>query len=497
MTTGIYTTRIKNCVVPHYKKHGGESEELFKNFIMNTIFEREIYMYNKYGNKLSSAISGICIADLFTQYGLSQRDEYIKTLFSTISCYQGKDSVISFLTANKPYKLKNSQENNNCPDNIVFEKHTLIIPRGELMWSLLGIPGDKIGINSDPNSFKICIQKVDDTEAISMVSTTNDEFKEHKNHLKLTKIEKFSGTGSKPQLYYVTLNPYIYTRIKAYRCIDTEGRNLDEQYFMLHKMNLLYSQSIGALSVIQVEAKRLLQYPPGTRESICCKGDILNIGVPKTFCEEIDKWATKVEGDVGQAYTYTGSVPRNTIVFPECENVDVCKSNRDGFHNFIQQYENSHISKIREEYADIKPDESLKIPACFDDNQKSYWYKLIRNTYPKELKFREEVVSSFTPNCQITPIGVVSTRRICEGDPLIFEGNTLEIDQIHRPHTRSLWDCSIEQLEIPEYKRLADEEKSGESKNTSAKISANPLSYSGSPFVTSLGTNITILPRHT
>lgn len=496
MTTGIYTTRIKNCVVPHYKKTGGESEELFKNFIMNTVFEREIYMYNKYGNKISSAISGICISDLFTQYGLTQRDEYVKTLFSTISCYQGKDSVISFLVASKPYRIKSNLEN-DCPNNIVFEKNTLIVPRGEIMWSLLGIPGDKIGVNSDPNSFKICIQKTDDAEPINMVATVGDEFKRHMEHLKITKIEKFSGATQKPDLYYVTLNPYIYTRIKAYRCIDTEGRNLDEQYFMLHKMNLLYSQSIGALSVIPVEAKRLLQYPPGTRESICCKEDTLNIGVPKSFCEDIGTWANKDDDDNGRAYTYTGKVPKNTIVFPECESSDVCKNNRDGFHNFIQQYESSHISKIREEYSDIKPSDDSKIPKCFDDNQRSYWYKFIKNTYPTELQFKKEVVSSFTPNCKITPIGVVSIRRICEGDPLIFEGNSLEIDQIHSPHTRSLWDCAIEQLEIPEFKRLSDEEKSGESRNTSARTSANPLSYSGSPFVTSLGTNITILPRHT
>lgn len=492
MTTGIYTTRIKKCVVPHYKKTGGESEELFKNFIMNTIFEGEINMYNRYGNKISSAISGVCITDLFTQYGLTQRDEYVKTLFSTISCYQGKDSIISFLVATKPYRIKTNSD--TCPNNIVFEKNTLIIPRGELLWSLLGIPGDKIGMSNDANGFKIFIQPIDDGDNMLMVATVTDEFKEHKEHLGITKIEKSTET-QKPPLYYVTLNPYIYTRIKAYRCIDTEGRNLDEQYFMLHKMNLLYSQSIGALSIIPVEAKRLLQYPPGTRESICCKADTLNIGVPKSFCDNIDSWAVKDSQDKGQAFKYEGKVPKNAIVFPESLSSDICKNNRDGFHNFIQQYENSHIIKIREEYADIKPDADAKIPDCFDVNQKSYWYKFLRNTYPNELKFKNEVVSSFTPNCKLTPIGVVATRRICEGDPLIFEGNSLEIDQINSPHTKSLWDCAIEQIDIPEYKKLSDEDKSGESRSTTAKVSANPLSFSGSPFVTSLGTNITILPR--
>jgi hypothetical protein len=493
MTTGIYTTRIKNCVVPHYKKTGGESEELFKNFIINSVFEREIYMYNKYGNKISSAISGICISDLFTHYGLTQRDEYVKTLFSTISCYEGKDSVISFLIATRPYRIKTSSE--TCPNNIVFEKNTLIVPRGEILWSLLGIPGDKIGMSSDPNNFKIYIQSVDEADPIHMVTTSDEEFKTHKEHLKITSIAKHTDATTRPELHYVTLNPFIYTRIKAYRCIDTEGRNLDEQYFMLHKMNLLYSQSIGALSVIPVGAKRLLQYPPGTRESICCKEDTLHIGVPKSYCGEIDNWARKDSAKQGQAYDYTGKVPKNTVVFPECENSDVCKNNRDGFHNFIQQYENSHIVKIREEYADIKPSED--IPKCFDDTQRSYWFKFIKNTYPTQLKFRTEVVSSFTPNCRLTPIGVVALRRICEGDPLIFDSNALEIDQIHSPHTKSLWDCAIEQLEIPEYKQLADDIKPGESKTTNARVSANPLSYSGSPFVTSLGTNITILPRHT
>lgn len=495
MTTGLYTTRIKQCVVPHYKKSGGESEELFKNFIMNKIFEREIYMYNKYGNKLSSAISGLCITDLFTQYGLTQRDDYIKTLFSTISCYMGRDSVISYLVASKPYRTISNE--NTCPDNIVFEKNTLIIPRGEIMWALLGIPGDKIGVNIDPNSFKICIQSVkDNNNPLPTITTSGDEFKLHKDHLKIKEIKKHT-TGTPPTIYYVTLNPYIYTRIKAYRCIDTEGRNLDEQYFVLHKMNLLYSQSIGSLAVIPVEAKRLLQYPPGTRESICCDKDVLNIGVPSSVCDTINSWAVKDDDNkIGKQFEYDGELCKNTIIFPECHNSDVCKNNRDGFHNFIQQYETSHISKIREEYADLKPDTSVKIPDCFDDNHKAYWYKLIKNTYPTELKFKTDVVSQFTPNCKITPVGVVSIRRICEGDPLIFEGNILEIDLLNTPHTKSLWDCAIEQLEIPEYRKLADEEKSGEAKNTNARISANPLSFSGSPFVTSLGTNITILPRH-
>lgn len=494
MSTGIYTTRIKHCVVPHYKKSGGESEELFKNFIINKVFEREVYMYNKYSQKLSSAISGVCIADLFTQYGLTQRDDYVKNLFSTISCYQGRDSVITYLVANKPYKITSHAESNSCPDNIVFEKNTLIVPRGEIMWALLGIPGDLIGVNSDPNSFKIVIQKVTDEGNLPKIATSSDEFKSHKDHLKLSKIESLDADV--PTLYYVTLNPYIYTRIKAYRCIDTHDRSLDEQYFMQHKMNLLYSQSIGALSVIPVEAKRLLQYPPGTRESICCKNDILNIGVPDSVCTEIEKWAIKDDTKIGKAFKYTGKLPKNTVVFPECKDSDICRNNRDGFHNFIQQYENSHISKIREEYADVKPDSNTKIPDCFDDNHKSYWYKFIKNTYPTELKFKDEVVSSFTPNCKITPVGVVSIRRICEGDPLIFEGNSLEIDQLNTPHTKSLWDCSIEQLDIPEYKKIADEEKSGEIQATNARTTANPLSYSGSPFVTSLGTNITILPRH-
>src|SRR5436190_11360093 len=126
----MYSTRLKKCVIPHYKQTGGESDELFKNWHINTVFESELDTYEKYGHRLSSAISGMCLGDLFTHYGLTQRDEYVKSLFSTISCYRGKDSIISFLVASRPYRIKNKElDQQPCLDNVVFEKGTLIIPR--------------------------------------------------------------------------------------------------------------------------------------------------------------------------------------------------------------------------------------------------------------------------------------------------------------------------------------------------------------------------------
>jgi len=135
-----------------------------------------------------------------------------------------------------------------------------------------------------------------------------------------------------------------------------------------------------------------------------------------------------------------------------------------------------------------------KFPNYFDDIQRAYWYKFIKNTYPTKLTFKEEEISSFKPNCQLTPLGVCSIRRICTGDPLIFIDNEMKIDQIHLPNKISPWECIIEKLEIPEYKKLADSEKAGEP-SSKQRVLANPLTFTPA-FVTSLGTNIPILPKN-
>jgi len=496
----MYSTRLKKCVIPHYKQTGGESDELFKNWHINTVFENELDTYEKYGHRMSSAISGMCLGDLFTQYGLTQRDEYVKTLFSTISCYRGKDSIISFLVASRPYRIKNKElDLQPCLDNVVFQKGTLIIPRGELLWALLSIPGDKIGTSNDPNSFRIYIQGVPDKDRIEPIKQLDGEFQTHSNHLGITNISKKeinANPQSRPTTYYVKLNPFIYTKIKAYRCISPEGRNLEEQYFMLHKMNLLYSQSFGAMALMAVEARRLLQYPPGTRESICCERDLLNVGIPQSHATNINRWAIKQEKEQNQnnndGYDYTGTLPKNTIIFPEATNTDVCKSNRDGFHNFIQQFERNYFPKIREEYGDIKINDNT-FAVDYDDSHSKFWFKLFNNTYPSKLTYQGEIISTFSHNCELTAVGVVSTRDICEGDPLIFDKNEMKIDQIHIPNQLSPWECLIEKMDIPEYRKLPDVEKVGETKNLQ-RVQANPLTYT-SAFVTSLGTNITILSK--
>ena len=498
----MYSTRIKKCVVPHYKKTGGDSDELFKNWNINSVFESEVELYDRFGHRMSSAISGMCIADLFTQFGLTQRDEYVKSLFSTISCYQGKDSIVSFLVANRPYRIRNTEITDiKCPDNVVFEKGTLILPRGELMCALLGIPGDRIANSNDPNHFKIYIHKVTGTDKIEAIKKEADEFDNHFHHLKVkdvTKIEPNATAAQRPAAYYVTLNPFIYTRMKAYRCIPQDGRNLEEQYFMLHKMNLLFSQTLGAMSVIPVEARRLLQYPPGTRESICCENDILNVSIPNNVegGNDFDSWAIKEEGNnIGRnndGFTYGDPIPKNTIIFPEVKDTDLCKTNRENFHSFIQQFENTNINKIREEYSDIKIDVA-GFPEYYDDNQRAFWYKFIKNTYPTRLTFLGDEISKFTPNCQLTPLGVVAIKKICEGDPLIFKENEMKIDQIHIPNRVSPFDCLIERVDIPDYKRLHDGDRAGEV-ISKQRVHANPLTYTPA-FVTSLGTNITILPK--
>lgn len=514
MSKSIYTTSVTKCVVPHYKNDTGESGQFFANWNMNSVFEQEHDRYVKKGHKMSSAIAGLCEADLFSQYGLVTHDEYVKTLFSTMSCYKGKDTVVSFLEAGRPYKLLSPNvDQPNCPDNVVFRKYCLIIPRGELMWALLAIPGDKIGVSNDSNSFKIYIHSVKDGVRVSAVAVSSDEFKSHAAHLNFTKVEKKADAASKPDAYYVTLNPFIYTRIRAYRCIPPEGRTLDEQHFMVHKMNAFYTHSIGALALISVSAKRLLQYPPATREQLCIDTDLLNVGIPESFFKtpaaesaEVGgegqagtqklKWAHFEAGAVSDinnsGFEYEGSLPKNMIVFPESKDSDVCRSNRKDLHSFIQHYEHSIMVKVREEYGEVKPD--YAVLDCYDEEEKPFWYKLIKNTYPTKLTFNNEVISHFTPNCMLTPLGVVAIRDICEGDPLIFEENVMPIDKIDINKYSSPWECSIETLNMPDYRRISDFEKAGEPLNPPPKVQANPMSYT-SAFVTSIGTNITILPK--
>lgn len=517
MSKSIYSTNITKCVVPHYKNDSsGESSEFFANWKMNSVFEQEYETYMRKGHKISSAMSGLCEADLFYYFGLVQRDEYVRTLFSAISCFTGKDSVVSYLEAGRPYKLLNSNpENSSCPDNIVFNKHCLIIPRGELLWSLLAIPGDKIAVSNNANNFRIFIHPVEERDRLEKLTTVDDEFKLHKQHLGLDNLKE-NTSGATQKTYYVTLNPFLYTRIRSFRCIPPEGRSLDEQHFMIHKMNAFYTHSLGAISLLSTNARRLLQYAPGTREILCTGTDKINVGIPKKFYEGttsatpststapvtstpiLSKWARSEEDERGTdkfyGYDYDNKkLPVNTIVFPEAKEIDVCKSNRKDFHSFIQYYEQSMMTKIREEYADIKSDDSFKLIDAYDNDSKTFWYKLIKNTYPSKLTYKEDTISQFTPNCMLTPLGVVAIRDICLNDPLIFEENTMEIDKINKNKYSSNWECSIETLEMPDYKRIANVEKAGEPSNPPPRVQANPMAYS-SAFVTSIGTNITILP---
>jgi len=497
----MYSTRIKKCVCPHYKGNdGSQLAEVMKNVYINVVFEGQVSIYEKYGHRMSTAICGMCLADLFAQYGLTQKDDNVKTLFSNMSCFSGKDSGVSLLVASMPYIMRNNNlDNQKCPSNVLYPPGTLVLPRGEFAWQLLSIPGDRICTSLDPHTFRIYITRVKDRDRIEPIKNVGGELKSHREHLGITKVETIpldDDVTKRHDAYYVTLNPFIYTRIKAYRCVPPEGRNLEDQFFMLHKMNLLYSQTMGAMAVIPVEAKRLLQYPPGTRETTCCPPDLLNVGIPESVSTDIDAWAIKEEKEQHKnhvdGFNITGSLPKNMIFFPDAKDFDTCKSNIDNFHNFIQEYESSYISQIREEYAEIKVDRDFY--DYFDDNQRAFWYKFIKHTYPSKLSFKGEVISSFTPNCQLTPLGVVAIRNICQNDYLVFKDNEMKIDEIHLPNKISPWECVIEKVDIPEYRKIPDSEKAGETINKQ-RVQANPLTFTPA-FVTSLGTNITILPTN-
>lgn len=501
MSRSIFSTNIKKCILPHYSKGIGENnQDLFKSWTINSIFEAEMPLYEKFGNKLSSAISGLCITDLFTQYGLAQRDEYLNNMFPVLSCFQGpRDSIMSFIVASKPYKMVNSEEP-TCSDNIVFKKGCLIIPRGELLWSLLSIPGDKIGTSNDANAYKIYVHSVDTADSrLESVRTSSEEYKSHIEHLKITKVEtKPIADENKEDQYYVTLNPFIYTRIKAYKCISLENKTLEEQYFIIHRMQLLFAQTIGSLSLLSVHPQRLLQYPPATCDQICSSNDILNVGIPSLYFDDMKRCAIKEEKELHknkyEGFTYTGKLPSNTIVFPESHEANACKSNRDGqLHSFLLEYEKTHLPKVRDEYSEIKAGVDFTAANYFDDEQKTYWFKIIKNSYPNKLKHKDQDISSYEPNVTLSPLGVVALRDVCLHDPLIFKSNEMHIEKINTPSNRPSFDCTIENQQFPEYKHLSHLKKAGEGSSPVPRVQASPLGYSSS-FVTSIGTNITILP---
>jgi hypothetical protein len=516
---GFYSTGIKECTLPHYDTFTKGLTGQDSSLASNKILDSQKQMYEKHGKRLSSTISGICVPDLFNTYGLTAKDEFIRDMFTPINCHTGKDAIVSYLVANNAYKFieKDAFTIPQCANNIVFKKGCLIIPRGEILWSLLAYNANKLASGDDPTDvFKIYVDKCggnipgdDDLD----VEWKIDDDRKYKSHYRFSDpnvaqavrnrrdLDDHYSQVSPDETKYVYLNPNIYARIKSFRCISPKNKSLVQQDFSLYTMNYYFAQFFAGLSLISSPPKALLMYPPGTLESICPpKADIMVVNLPNSNdIEDLETW-TNVEV-ANEGYRIKGkdkfSVPRNMILIGDCKDMNTCSEPYDNTNfNVIEATERHSMVPVREEYAIFKivvvENSQLKY---FGSNSQLYFKKIIKNSFPNKLSNNTLEISNFTPNCMLTPLGVVSTKNICEGDPLVMKDHTLDMTRIHiMPKTG--WRCEIETKSMPGHydDNSIIDDVSGVLRETDQKNLKYPLNYTAN-FISSLGTNISILPN--
>lgn len=492
MATGLYTSSVKKCVIPHYNSYTDSIK-----LPANAVFEAERGNYEKYGDSLSGAITGVCLPDQFSYYGLLSRENYIKNLFNALSCFTGQDVAISFLVASPAYKLREKDAlTQRCPSNLVFKKGCLIIPRGEIVWSLLAIDSSNIAQGeSEDDVFKIFIKESAVANPnnpgliLPSMEKKDEESRIHYEHLKIPADQRNITSKESNNSRYVYLNPTLYNRIKTFRCISPHEKTIFDQDFMLFSMNLMYVQSLSALALVSTPPKRLLQYPPGSRESICPpKKDSMCVLIPKV--ENLDTWSIQTDDGLSMDEK---TICNNVVLVADAKRHNTCNTTNDLNHNIIHAIETQYMNSVREEYNILKSVEfqHMGLDSWYDIESQQFWKKIIINSYPNKVKNGDEDICTNAANCILTPLGVVAIRNICEGDPLIFKDHTINLKKIWML-PRSGWKCDIIPRELPVQEQLNDTEKAGIVKMSDPKIQKNPLNYNPS-FITSLGTNISLL----
>lgn len=512
MTTGLYTTSVNKCVIPHYTNYNNGSVTLPEN----KIFEAERGNYDKYGDRLSGAVSGICMPDLFSNFGLVSHEGYVKDLFYPLPCVAGRDIAVSFLVANPPYDVIDFDKESKCPKNIVFRKGCLIVPRGELIWALLALDADKIGNTGGENNdeeFKIYItqtihqrkRKRESVETgkpeneevlepipinVGDVQRQTEELKSHYNHLRAARFGGYKSIKV-PNMKYVYLNPAIYNRIRSFRCISPVDRTLVDQDYMLFAMNLLYVQSLSMLALLSTLPNRLLQYPPGTKETIChTQRNTMSVVIP--IVDNIAEWT--IHQQMGGYAVVAESIPNNVVLIADVVSNNTCESRLSTLnHNIIQALEKEFMGPVRHEHQILKGIQldCGNLTTWYDIEAQQFWKKLIANSYPSKIMAQGEVLTSYTPNCLLTPLGIVATKDICENDPIIVKESKLDLKNM-RITERSGWHCDILPQDFTVSSQLDEQDKAGPLKQNDPRIQKNPLNYSPS-FVSSMGTNFSIL----
>lgn len=587
---GVYSTGLKQCILPHYDKVSfGLTQDI--NLPQNSIFDAQKEIFDSHGHIMSPVFLGMCAADLFTTFGLSSRDAFIRDIFSPIHCYTGNDVIVSYLVANNAYKIvdKDAFTPPSCREsNIVFKKGCLIVPRGEIIWSLLAYNAQTIAIGDDPSDqFKIYVSKcggarVPGEKRVNKLETVGVDviYKSHYSYSNdvneaqfddlppvvenepiladLVQVPVADGTEErkgeivriteenniKQREYndkkikydkdvairalnvqqivksrfsseqkvanttqYVYLNPNLYAKLKSFRCIDPHNMSLIDQDYILYTMNLFYSEFFSTLALISAPPDTLLMYPPGTLEMNCPpKPDTMVVTLPN-YNDLIDlkRW-TITETEIGyglkDAIRAIVEIPKNMILIGDLVSMNICRENMPNTNrNIVEAIEQKKMMSVRDEYSVIKrynlETNSFKY---FNENSGiQFFKKIIKNSYPETVKDGDTVISTYTPNCILTPLGIVATKSICENDPLVIGDHKLDIKQLNvQPKTG--WSCEIESVQLPSHVEAAiggsesGRKKAGVLRQFDQKELKFPLNYSPH-FIAAMGTNINILPN--
>jgi hypothetical protein len=586
---GIYSTGLKRCTLPHYDKASvGLTQDI--SLPHNLVFDAQKEIFDRYGHIMSPALLGICVADLFTTFGLSSKDSYVRDMFTPINCFTGKDTVVSYLVANSAYNIVEKdaftpvQQVNT---NIVFNKGCLIVPRGEILWSLLAYNANAIAIGDDPSDlFKIYVDRCGGDEGIDIEqkwtrpAAGNDDCIKYPSHYEFSnksannlfpdwppdpvepvleleplpvaaipneiEINRINEANRlKQQVYaaamvqhnkdvdhvslqrekylksiyssenknanetkFVYLNPNIYAKIKAFRCISPHNMSLMDQDFILYTMNLFYSQFFSTLALISTQPEILLMYPPATLEMICPKKpDTMVVALPRLqngVVENIDDWTIR-EADIGYGLDVNVnriiSVPHNMILIADVISMNTCSETLSNTNrNVVEAIEHKLMSGVRDEYLVLKAYglENTNLNHFNENTGRQFFKKIIKNSYPNKLQDDGTTISTFTPNCTLTPLGIVATKSICENDPLVIDNHQIDIKRIHvQPKTG--WTCEIESVQLPTHVEEVSEiglssKKAGVLRQSDQRELKFPLNFSPH-FVTAMGTNINIIPN--
>lgn len=450
----------QKCVIPHYIDF---VDDAFNKYPENKIFEAHRELYKEFGNKMSAAVAGLCVADLYAVYGLVSLEGSARNIFKCIIPNDVQDTNISFLTATATTV---AIVDANRPDNIVFSKGCLIVPRGEILWSLLAYDAaENFKINDDDDDdddFKIYL-------TFSKKVTANDHRKKtppftlpyykrkeevgwgerkklsHYSHLEIDTnlATEYAAQEAIAKSRYVYLNPNINNFIKSFKYIAPrqDHHQQSDRKYLLFASNLFFIQTITGLSLLSTHANRLLMYPPSNNERICMKRkNEMSITIPRSN-DTVARLRSFSLFEKGTGYTNPECIiSRNVVLFANVRpppSSDADKPPQIAFNSeIVRVFEREKIKNIRETNNNdnrllettTTTDGLKELKEFFDIESYRYFNRILQNTYPNVLKFgKETTLATYTPNCMMTSIGLVATKNICQREFLIVQGNVFDL----------------------------------------------------------------------